>query len=213
LREAGVTRRDKTYLWGHSAGGQFVHRLLATQPHGIFEAVGAANSGWYTLPTLDLLYPDGLGGIGLTREDAVRLLGYPLVIFSGDQDIEGTAENFPRHEAAMAQGQTGLRGRSSTSPAGRRKPQLSACPAAGVGSSCRASRMRGCGCPPSPPIIGLVVSGANSAPRASRGRRPEPGFAVKVAKVVDPILGRGGILKPTSGEVHQFAAASCAKAR
>jgi pimeloyl-ACP methyl ester carboxylesterase len=102
LREAGVTRRDKTYLWGHSAGGQFIHRLLATQPHGIFEAVGAANSGWYTLPTLDLHYPDGLGGIGLTREDVVRLLGYPLVIFSGDQDIDGTAENFPRHKAAMA---------------------------------------------------------------------------------------------------------------
>src|SRR6516225_5144985 len=101
LREAGVTRRDKTYLWGHSAGGQFVHRLLATQPHGVFQAVGAANSGWYTLPTLDLHYPDGLGGIGLTRDDVVRFLGYPLVIFSGDQDIDGTAENFPRHEAAM----------------------------------------------------------------------------------------------------------------
>jgi hypothetical protein len=26
------------------------------------------------------------------------------VIFSGDQDIDGTPENFPRHEAAMAQG-------------------------------------------------------------------------------------------------------------
>src|SRR3954469_18449477 len=50
LREAGITRRDKTYLWGHYAGGQFVHRLLATQPRGIFEAVGAANPGWYTLP-------------------------------------------------------------------------------------------------------------------------------------------------------------------
>ena len=104
LREAGVTRRDKTYLWGHSAGGQFVHRLLATQPHGIFETVGAANSGWYTLPTLDLRYPDGLGGIGLTCDDVVRFLGYPLVIFSGDRDIDGTAENFPRHAAAMAQG-------------------------------------------------------------------------------------------------------------
>ena len=91
-------------MWGHSAGGQFVHRLLATQPHGIFAAVGAANSGWYTLPTLDLPYPDGLSGIGLTGEDVVRLLGYPLVVFSGDQDIDGTAENFPRHEAAMAQG-------------------------------------------------------------------------------------------------------------
>jgi len=104
LRERGVTRRDKTYLWGHSAGGQFVHRLLATQPHGIFEAVGAANPGWYTLPTLDLAYPDGLGGIGLTHDDIVRFLGYPLVIFSGDQDIDGTTENFPKHDAAMAQG-------------------------------------------------------------------------------------------------------------
>src|SRR5262249_42886123 len=104
LREAGVTRRDKTYLWGHSAGGQFVHRLVATQPPRIFWAVGAANSGWYTLPTLDLPYPDGLGGIGLTREDVVGLLGYPLVIFSGDQDIDGAAENFPKHEAAMTQG-------------------------------------------------------------------------------------------------------------
>ena len=104
LREAGVTMRDKTYLWGHSAGGQFVHRLLATQPHGIFAAVGTANSGWYTLPTLDVPYPDGLGGIGLTRDDVVRFLGYPMVIFSGDQDIDGTAENFPKHPAAMAQG-------------------------------------------------------------------------------------------------------------
>jgi len=104
LREAGVTQRDKTYLWGHSAGGQFVHRLLATQPPGIFEAVGTANSGWYTLPTLELRYPDGLGGIGLTRDDVVRFLGYPLVIFSGDQDIDGTTENFPKHDAAMAQG-------------------------------------------------------------------------------------------------------------
>jgi pimeloyl-ACP methyl ester carboxylesterase len=104
LREAGVTTRDKIHLWGHSAGGQFVHRLLATQPLGIFAAVGAANSGWYTLPTLDLPYPDGLGGIGLTQDDLVRFLGYPLVIFSGDQDIDGTAENFPKHPAAMEQG-------------------------------------------------------------------------------------------------------------
>jgi pimeloyl-ACP methyl ester carboxylesterase len=104
LREAAITRRDKMHLWGHSAGGQFVHRLLATQPHGIFDAVGAANPGWYTLPTLDLHYPDGLGGIGLTRDDVVRFLGYPLVIFSGDRDNDGTTENFPRHESAMAQG-------------------------------------------------------------------------------------------------------------
>jgi hypothetical protein len=104
LREAGVTTRAKTYLWGHSAGGQYVHRLLATQPHGIFEAVGVGNPGWYTLPTLDLPYPDGLGGISLVRDDVARLLSYPLVIFAGDRDIDSNAENLPNHEAAKAQG-------------------------------------------------------------------------------------------------------------
>lgn len=104
LQEAGLTNRQSFMLWGHSAGGQFVHRLLATQPHSILSAVGAANPGWYTLPTLDLPYPDGLGGIGLASADIVRFLEYPLVIFSGDRDIDGTTENFPRHESAMAQG-------------------------------------------------------------------------------------------------------------
>jgi poly(3-hydroxybutyrate) depolymerase len=104
LRAAGLTKRETAYLWGHSAGGQFVHRLLATQPHEMFEAVGAANSGWYTMPTLDHAFPEGLGGIGLTRDDLVRLLAYPLVIFAGDCDIETGADNLPKHAAAMQQG-------------------------------------------------------------------------------------------------------------
>lgn len=104
LQEAGLTTRTKATLWGHSAGGQFVHRLMATQPHDLFEAVGAANPGWYSLPTLERPYPEGLGGIGLTQADVVRLLGYPMVIFAGDRDIETTADNLPKHAAALAQG-------------------------------------------------------------------------------------------------------------
>ncbi len=104
LRASGVTTRDKAYLWGHSAGGQFVHRLMATQPHDIFEAVGAANAGWYSVPTLDLPYPEGLGGIGLTRDDVAKLLAYPMIIFAGDLDTETASDNLPKHAAAMAQG-------------------------------------------------------------------------------------------------------------
>ncbi len=104
LRAAGITTRETAYLWGHSAGGQFVHRLLATQPHHMFAAVGAANSGWYTEPTLDRAYPEGLGGIGLTPDDLVKLLVYPLVIFAGDCDVETGADNLPKHDAAMRQG-------------------------------------------------------------------------------------------------------------
>lgn len=99
-----MTTRDKAYLWGHSAAGQFVHRLMATQPHDIFEAVGAANAGWYSAPTLDLPYPEGLGGIGLTRDNVAKLLAYPMIIFAGDLDTETASDNLPKHEAAMAQG-------------------------------------------------------------------------------------------------------------
>ncbi len=105
LRRAGVTVRERAFLWGHSAGGQFVHRLLGLQqPADWIEAVGAANAGWYTLPTLDLPYPQGLGGIGLDEAAVERLLVFPMVIFAGDQDTETAAENLPRHEAALAQG-------------------------------------------------------------------------------------------------------------
>ena len=108
LRQAGLTTRKQAFLWGHSAGGQFVHRLMGTQPHEPFEAAGPANAGWYTLPTLERPYPEGLGGIGLTRGDVAALLGYPMVIFAGDQDLG--AENLPSHPAAMEQGPTRFAG-------------------------------------------------------------------------------------------------------
>jgi hypothetical protein len=49
-----------------------------------------------TLPTLDRKYPEGLGGIGQLQDDIARLLAYPLVIFSGDRDIDTGSENLPR---------------------------------------------------------------------------------------------------------------------
>ena len=103
LQQAHVTTRPRAILWGHSAGAQFVHRLLGLQPE-TWEHVGAGNAGWYTLPTLDLPYPHGMGGIGLRDADVERLLAAPLVIFAGDQDTETTADNLPKHEAALAQG-------------------------------------------------------------------------------------------------------------
>ena len=97
-------RASIPYFDRYSRDRPLVLECFRPQGHNPDKPVGAANSGWHTLPMLDLSYPDGLSGIGLTGEDVVRLLGYPLVIFSGDQDIDGTTESFPRHEAAMAQG-------------------------------------------------------------------------------------------------------------
>lgn len=104
LRRAGVTRREKARLFGHSAGGQFGHRMLATQPHGAFEAVAVGNPGWYTLPTLDRPFPEGLGGIGLDEAALPRLLAYPLLILAGMRDTETSGPSLPAQPAAVAQG-------------------------------------------------------------------------------------------------------------
>jgi hypothetical protein len=104
LREVGITRRPRAHFFGHSAGGQFGHRLMSTQPHDALEQVTIGNPGWYSLPTLDLPFPDGLGGIGLGDADVLRLLAYPMTILAGDQDIETSGPSLPAGPGALAQG-------------------------------------------------------------------------------------------------------------
>ncbi|MBO1073458.1 alpha/beta hydrolase [Roseomonas marmotae] len=104
LRKAGVTRREKAYFYGHSAGGQFGHRMASTQPLDIFEAIAVGNPGWYTLPTLEKTFPEGLGGIGLGEAELLRLLAFPLLILAGEQDIETSGPSLPAQPEAVAQG-------------------------------------------------------------------------------------------------------------
>ncbi|MGG5811756.1 alpha/beta hydrolase [Falsiroseomonas sp. CW058] len=104
LRDAGVTRRPRAHLFGHSAGGQFGHRLLSTQPHDLLEAVTVGNPGWYSLPVLDAPFPAGLGGIGLGDAEVERLLAYPMTILAGDRDTETSGPSLPSQPEAVAQG-------------------------------------------------------------------------------------------------------------
>jgi poly(3-hydroxybutyrate) depolymerase len=104
LRESGITRREQVFLYGHSAGGQFAHRLASTQDRSPFCAIIAANAGWYTLPTLDRPYPEGLGGIGLTEADLSALLAWPLTILAGDADTETSGPSLPSQPEAVSQG-------------------------------------------------------------------------------------------------------------
>jgi poly(3-hydroxybutyrate) depolymerase len=105
LRQGGVTRRETARIYGHSAGGQFVHRMLATQDHAPFEAAIAANSGWYTLPALERAFPEGLGGIGADTAELARWLAYPMTIFAGNQDINTGDPNLPAGAEALSQGE------------------------------------------------------------------------------------------------------------
>lgn len=102
-REAGLTDGRDVRLFGHSAGAQFVHRLLATGAAAPPTLI-AANAGWYTLPRLDRPFPEGLGGLGLDPEDLARFLTTTLHVLAGDADTETAGPSLPAHAAALAQG-------------------------------------------------------------------------------------------------------------
>jgi poly(3-hydroxybutyrate) depolymerase len=106
LRRDGVTRRTGYGLFGHSAGGQFVHRMLSV---GFCEQVVTAvtaNAGTYAMPDLDVEFPYGLGGVGLDQAALRAFLRFPLVVMAGTADIDATSEHFPKEEQAMKQGGT-----------------------------------------------------------------------------------------------------------
>jgi hypothetical protein len=104
FEEAGVISGVKPRIFGHSAGGQFLHRMVSLCGSEPFEEVVAANAGWYSLPTLDTDFPAGLSGLGLQTEDLMALLATPLHIMAGLNDCEADADNLPIHDGAIAQG-------------------------------------------------------------------------------------------------------------
>ncbi|MDO9077642.1 MAG: hypothetical protein Q7U72_09365 [Brevundimonas sp.] len=107
------SRRTTYGLFGHSAGGQFVHRFMLFMPTTRVERAISANSGWYTLPTLEQPFPYGAGGTTVTEADIAAYLGEPLVLLLGEADIDPAhsalntdAEVMPQGPHRFARGQT-----------------------------------------------------------------------------------------------------------
>ncbi len=83
--------RDSYHLYGHSAGSQFVHRMLWFMPAIRVDRAVMANAGWYTMPEISTSYPHGFGSAGVSL-DVIRprLAGRHLVLL-------GTEDNDPDH--------------------------------------------------------------------------------------------------------------------
>lgn len=104
LREQGVTRRETYGLFGHSAGGQFVHRMLSFGFRDRVAVAVSANAGTYAMPTLDIPWPFGLGETGLDADALRPLLEFPLTVMTGTQDTKTTGRYFPKGPRSMRQG-------------------------------------------------------------------------------------------------------------
>jgi hypothetical protein len=106
LRAADVTSRERYGVFGHSAGGQFVHRMLSFGFRDRVAAAVSANAGTYAMPDLEIPWPFGLGETEVTPDTLASLLSFPLTVMAGTNDTKTTGRYFPKGPRSMRQGET-----------------------------------------------------------------------------------------------------------
>ncbi len=97
------------YLFGHSAGAQFLSRVAAFQPPLDASRIVIANPSTYVLPTTKEPVPYGLGGMYDPVEGEKRLKAYlelPITIYLGEDDTGD--EDLAQTSSAMRQGENRL---------------------------------------------------------------------------------------------------------
>ncbi len=80
---------DSLYdIWGHSAGAQFVHRMMLFKPQAKVRRALSANAGSYTVPDLQIHYPYGVQHplLSITQNDLTRYSKKRLIIMRGTAD-------------------------------------------------------------------------------------------------------------------------------
>ena len=119
------SQQKKYYIWGNSAGAQFVQRQLIVGAYNLVEKAFASNAGVYTMPTYGTdPYPFSLKGLDLTDEDLRQIFSLNFFILLGQDDIIQDAY-FLMNEAAMQQGSNRLeRGKEFYSIAKREAQRL-----------------------------------------------------------------------------------------
>ena len=87
FKDHSASQAKKFSIYGHSAGGQFVHRYLLFNDTPEVERAVAANAGWYTFPTDTLGYPYGIGDSAeKIGTDVAAYYAKRMTILLGDAD-------------------------------------------------------------------------------------------------------------------------------
>ena len=94
----------KFHLFGHSAGGGFVHRYMLLMPDAPVVKAVAANPAFVTLPNIKEPYPFGLKGLSIKKATINEWLGKDLAIFLGEDDTGPRTKPLSNGPRARAQG-------------------------------------------------------------------------------------------------------------
>jgi pimeloyl-ACP methyl ester carboxylesterase len=105
-----VNNTSSTYdIYGHSAGGQFAHRLLMFKPSLRVDQIVASASGWYTFPDVQISFPYGFADSPLQNSSLSSLLSRKLTLQVGENDNNPNALSLRRNSKADAQGTNRLK--------------------------------------------------------------------------------------------------------
>ncbi|MDO5970252.1 hypothetical protein Q4Q35_10585 [Flavivirga aquimarina] len=91
--------------FGHSAGGQILHRLAVCAKSSKVNRILASNSGFYTLPDFNTALPFGIKNTSINKDDLRASFKRNLVLFTGELDNENeTGGTLLRSRSADLQG-------------------------------------------------------------------------------------------------------------
>ncbi len=105
LRKENSLNTPKYDIYGHSAGGQFVHRLVMFMPEARFRLAVAANPGWYTMPDLSVDMPYGVANINLGIEHFRKVFNSRLLVLLGEDDDDPFHRRLRQTDEAILQGE------------------------------------------------------------------------------------------------------------
>jgi poly(3-hydroxybutyrate) depolymerase len=110
LQQQGITRQPHYYLFGNSAGCQFVHRMLTLVPEANVKAAICAAAGWWTMPDMVAPWPYGLADapVKVTPKQQADYFAKPVLITVGDEDDDPEHPLLRRSYEAMQQGNSRL---------------------------------------------------------------------------------------------------------
>ena len=101
IKSANDITNEQYDIFGHSAGGQFVHRMVMLMPNSRIGTAIAANSGFYTLPNEKLEFPYGTQNIDINLQKSYNKR---LIILLGELDNDPSLGTFRTTNLAMEQG-------------------------------------------------------------------------------------------------------------
>jgi len=94
---------DSYDMFGHSAGGQLLHRLALFKPNSKADRIVASNAGWYTLPLDNEDFPYGLNNSSM-KESEVDYSSKLTILLGEKDDASETRGHLRRSPNVDTQG-------------------------------------------------------------------------------------------------------------